>query len=46
MLPHEASDEVTDAISGTIAMGIGTDPIPTAVVYPLGQRHSELAKAA
>ena len=30
MLPHEASDAVTDAISGTIATAIGTDPVPTA----------------
>ena len=46
MLPHEASDEVTDAISATIATGIGADPVPTALVYPLGQRYSQLAKAA
>jgi pimeloyl-ACP methyl ester carboxylesterase len=46
MLPHEASDEVTDAISGTIATGIGTDPVPTALVHRLGQRYSQLANAA
>ena len=46
MLPHEASHAVTDAISRTIATGIGTDPLPTALVYPLGQRYSQLAKAA
>jgi pimeloyl-ACP methyl ester carboxylesterase len=46
MLPHEASHEVTDAISRTIATGIGTDPAPTALVYPLGQRYSQLANAA
>ena len=46
MLPHEASHEVTDAISSTIATGIGTDPAPAALVYRLGQRHSQLAKAA
>jgi pimeloyl-ACP methyl ester carboxylesterase len=46
MLPHEASHEVTDAISGTIATGIGTDPVPAAQVYRLGQRYSQLATAA
>jgi pimeloyl-ACP methyl ester carboxylesterase len=46
MLPHEASHEVTDAISGTIATGIGTDPVPAALVHLLGQRHSQLATAA
>jgi pimeloyl-ACP methyl ester carboxylesterase len=46
MLPHEASHEVTDAISRTIATGIGTDPAPAARVYRLGQRYSQLAKAA
>jgi pimeloyl-ACP methyl ester carboxylesterase len=46
MLPHEASDAVTDAISRTIATAIGTDPVPTTPVYRLGQRHSQLAKAA
>jgi pimeloyl-ACP methyl ester carboxylesterase len=46
MLPHEASHEVTDAISRTIATGIGTDPVPTALDYRLGQRHSRLPKAA
>ncbi|PXW98236.1 alpha/beta fold hydrolase [Mycolicibacterium moriokaense] len=46
MLPHEASHEVTDAISRTVATGIGPDPEPTAPVYPLGQRYSVLAKAA
>jgi pimeloyl-ACP methyl ester carboxylesterase len=46
MLPHEASHAVTDAISRTIATGIGTDPAPSALVYPLGQRYSQLAKAA
>ena len=44
MLPHGASDAVTDAISRTIATGIGTDP--TALGYRLGQRYSQLAKAA
>ena len=46
MLPHEASREVTDAISRTIATGIGTDPAPAALVYRLGQRYSQLAMAA
>jgi pimeloyl-ACP methyl ester carboxylesterase len=46
MLPHEASHAVTDAISRTIVTGIGTDPQPTALGYPLGQRYSQLAKAA
>jgi pimeloyl-ACP methyl ester carboxylesterase len=46
MLPHEASHAVTDAISRTIATGSGTDPAPTAPVYPLGQRYSQLATAA
>jgi pimeloyl-ACP methyl ester carboxylesterase len=46
MLPHEASHAVTDAISRTIATGFGTDPVPTALVYRLGQRYSQLAKAA
>jgi pimeloyl-ACP methyl ester carboxylesterase len=46
MLPHEASHAVTDAISRTIGTGIGTDPAPTAPVHRLGQRHSQLAKAA
>lgn len=46
MLPHEASHEVTDAISRTIATGIGTDPAPTALVHLLGQRHSQFAMAA
>jgi hypothetical protein len=46
MLPHEASHEVTDAISRTIATGIGTEPAPTALVHPLGQQQSQLAKAA
>jgi pimeloyl-ACP methyl ester carboxylesterase len=46
MLPHEASHAVTDAISGTIATGSGTDPAHTAPVYPLGQRYSRLAEAA
>ena len=46
MLPREASHAVTDAISRTIATGIGTDPVPTALVYRLGQRYSQLAKAA
>ena len=30
MLPHEASEEVTDAISRMIAAGIGADPVATA----------------
>ncbi len=30
MLPHEASEEVADAISRMIAAGIGADPVPTA----------------
>jgi pimeloyl-ACP methyl ester carboxylesterase len=46
MLPHEASHEVTDAISRMVATGIGADPAPTALVYPLGQRYSQLAMAA
>jgi pimeloyl-ACP methyl ester carboxylesterase len=46
MLPHEAAHEVTDAISGTIATGIDTDPVRTALDYRLGQRHSHLATAA
>jgi pimeloyl-ACP methyl ester carboxylesterase len=46
MLPHEASHEVTDAISRMVATGIGADPAPTALVYPLGQRYSQLATAA
>jgi pimeloyl-ACP methyl ester carboxylesterase len=46
MLPHEAAHEVTDAISGTIVTGIGTDPAPAALVHLLGQRHSQLATAA
>ena len=46
MLPHEASHAVTDAISRTIDTGIGTDAVPTALVYPLGQRHSQLENAA
>jgi pimeloyl-ACP methyl ester carboxylesterase len=46
MLPHEATHEVTDAISNTIATGIGTDTAPAALVYPLGQRYSQLANAA
>jgi hypothetical protein len=46
MLPHEAAHEVTDAISGTIATGIGTDPVRPAVVHLLGQRYSQLATAA
>jgi pimeloyl-ACP methyl ester carboxylesterase len=46
MLPHEASRTVTDAITRTVATGIGTDPEPTAPVYRLGQRHSQLANAA
>jgi pimeloyl-ACP methyl ester carboxylesterase len=46
MLPHEASRAVTDAISRTIATGIAADPVPTALVYRLGQRHSQLANAA
>jgi pimeloyl-ACP methyl ester carboxylesterase len=46
MLPHESPHAVTDAISCTIATGIGTDPVPTALAYPLGQRHSQLATAA
>ena len=46
MLPHEAPHQVTDAISRTVATGIATDPVPTALVYPLGQRHSQLANAA
>jgi pimeloyl-ACP methyl ester carboxylesterase len=46
MLPHEAPHAVTDAISSTVAAGIGTDPVPTALVYPLGQRYSQLANAA
>jgi pimeloyl-ACP methyl ester carboxylesterase len=56
MLPHEASHEVTDAISRMVAtgswswdsssLGIGADPAPTALVYPLGQRYSQLAMAA
>jgi pimeloyl-ACP methyl ester carboxylesterase len=46
MLPHEASHAVTDAISRTIATGIGTDLVPTALVYRLGQQQSQLAKAA
>jgi pimeloyl-ACP methyl ester carboxylesterase len=46
MLPHEASHEVTEAISRTIATDSGTDPAPSAPVYPVGQRHSQLATAA
>lgn len=46
MLPHEASHAVTDAISHTIATGIGAEPVPTALVYLLGQRYSQIAKAA
>ncbi|HET6732073.1 alpha/beta fold hydrolase [Mycobacterium sp.] len=46
MLPHEASHAVTDAISRTIDTSIGTDAVPTAQVYPVGQRHSQLANAA
>lgn len=46
MLPHEAAHEVTDAISGTIATGIDTDPVRPALDYRLGQRHSQLATAA
>ena len=46
MLPHEAAHAVTDAISRTIATGIGTDPVPTALVDRLGQRYSRLATAA
>ncbi|MDT5208931.1 MAG: hypothetical protein QOF67_1346 [Mycobacterium sp.] len=46
MLPHEASHRVTDAISRTIATDTGTDPAPSALVYPLGQRYSQLATAA
>jgi len=46
MLPHEASHAVTDAISRTIATGIGTDAVPTALVHPLGQRDSQLAQTA
>jgi pimeloyl-ACP methyl ester carboxylesterase len=46
MLPHEAPHAVTDAISRTIDTGIDTDAVPAALVYPLGQRHSQLANAA
>jgi len=46
MLPHEASHAVTDAISRTIATGIGTEPVPAALVYRLEQRYSQLADAA
>ncbi len=46
MLPHEASHEVTEAISRTIATDSGTDPAPSAPAYPLGQRYSQLATAA
>ena len=46
MLPHEASIAVTDAISRTIATGSGTDPAPSAPVYPLGEPDSQLAMAA
>jgi pimeloyl-ACP methyl ester carboxylesterase len=46
MLPHEASQAVTDAISRTVATSIGTDPVPTALAYRLGQPYSQLAKAA
>ena len=46
MLPHEASEEVADAISGMIATGIGADPVSAELVHPLGQWHSELATAA
>ena len=46
MLPHEASHAVTDAISRTIATDTITDPAPTAMVHRLGQRYSQLAKAA
>lgn len=46
MLPHEASHAVTDAIDHTIDTGISIGPVPTAQVYRLGQRNSELATAA
>jgi pimeloyl-ACP methyl ester carboxylesterase len=46
MLPYEASHAITDAISRTIATGIGTDAVPTALVHPLGQWDSQLAKTA
>jgi pimeloyl-ACP methyl ester carboxylesterase len=46
MLPHEASHAVTDAISHTVAAGFGTNPVPPAPVYRLGQRYSQLANAA
>jgi pimeloyl-ACP methyl ester carboxylesterase len=46
MLPHEASHAVTDAISRTIATSIGPDPVRSALVYRVGQRYSQLAKAA
>jgi pimeloyl-ACP methyl ester carboxylesterase len=46
MLPHEASDAVTDAINDTITTGNGTDPVRTAPVQLLGQRYSQLSTAA
>ena len=46
MLPHEAPHAVTGAINNTIATGIGTDLVPTALVQRSRRRYSQRAMAA